>query len=63
MKRICPLIALAAVSAALGVSDAAAGSSADAARYRPGAVDLDIRGYRPGVANPALTVPMPRIRF
>ena len=53
MKRISTLIALAAVSAALGVSDAAAGASTDRGGYRPGAAELD--GYRPGVADPALT--------
>jgi len=62
MKRISTLIALAAVSAALGVSDAAAAASTDGARYRPGAAELDA-GYRPGSADPALAVPMPRVRF
>ena len=61
MKRISTLIALAAISAALGVSDAAAGASTDRAGYRPGAAELDTRGYRPGTADPSLTIPSPRI--
>lgn len=54
MKRISTVIALAALAAALGVSDTAA-----AAATAPD------RGYRPGtvVTDPGLILPMPRIRW
>ena len=59
-KRLAALAPLAALAAVLG-ADAAAAASADGTR-RP-RVSAPEPAYRPGVAQPALTISMPRIRW